>query len=81
MSTENQGRLTDGATRALGRLGLPLDTLTAAAVLDDAAWLARMEDTLPGRAGVFARASADAMELYDWLKTYGNSEDRSAAGR
>jgi hypothetical protein len=60
-------RLTAGALRALERLGSPLENLTPAIVLDDAARFCRMEDALPGRTGVFARASADAMELHDQM--------------
>jgi hypothetical protein len=67
--TTTQTQVPPGAVRALDRLGVPLETLTRAAVLDDAAYFCRLEDTMPGRTGVFARASADAMELYDWLSS------------
>ena len=39
----------EGIRRALVRLEQPLEALSAATVLDDAAWFARMEDTLAGR--------------------------------
>ena len=61
-------KMTAGAMRALERLGCPVGGLTAAVVLDEAADLARLEDTMPGRTSVFARASADAMELCDWIR-------------
>jgi hypothetical protein len=60
--------ITPGMTRTLERLGKPLEELNLAEVLDYAAWAAHMENTMPGNTGVFAKASADAMELYDLLK-------------
>jgi hypothetical protein len=63
----------EGAKRALNRLAEQGKPLSPAVVLEEAAHFARLEDTMPGRTGVFARASADAMELYDYI-TAGQQE-------
>lgn len=63
--------LTEGAARALDRIDKPLPAVAAAEALDYAAWACHMEDTMPGHTGRFAKASADAMELYDHLNEEG----------